>query len=77
MDNTIEVKISKAPGGKVHTYTLADESTVQKLLDVARASGNAYETAGYQIRVNNEPAGVDTFLGDGDIVTLVGQYKLG
>lgn len=76
MDNTIAVKIGKL-GGRSTEYILGENSTVQAVLDAAKADSNAFETAGYQLRVNGEPATPTTLVDDGDVVSLMPQVKGG
>jgi sulfur carrier protein ThiS len=56
--------------GRVEEYVLEKGATVAQALDEADL-----DASGYQVRVNTEPATMDTPLKNGDRVLLVKQIK--
>lgn len=65
------VKVAKL-GGAVKEVALENGATIRTALAAAGVSAD-----GFEVRLNGAPAGLDTPVRSGDIVTLVPQIKGG
>ena len=65
----MNIKLGTMPG-QIREYALGENTRVSEAIDTAGIC-----TAGYEVRVNGEPADMNAVLRDGDQVLLVKQVK--
>lgn len=64
------IKVGKVPG-RVDEYAINGTPTVKGALDVASLKIGSHD----EVRVNGNPAGLDTVVNNGDVVLLTPQVK--